>query len=578
MTESASLDDQTPDVLLDGHAPSPVSNLWGRIDGIDPIEDGGLLRLTGRHGRGDDLELPSHQVSVVVIGPDGDVAARLDSRTTPRFEAGQRRNTGWSADLPIAGLPAGGYTLDLELEGTPGHDSPRIPVKVSAGVLATSRPVVFRDRRIQVFPVHGSNRAELIMRRATGAGSLLRWRMMSLRRDLGSMLRGRPFAWIRPVRWITRPMAGRKPVWLIGERPDTARDNGYHLFAYLRRERPDIRAYYVIERSSEAHAKVSALGPVVLHSSWRHRLLMLHATALLNAYSLKHMVPGRWNKAAYMRHASWRIGSYRVYLKHGVNEATKTLKRHRSGFDLYLTATEAETRAARETSGYDRQIVLTGLPRYDALIPTPLSRTVLFMPTWRMYLTPRLFSDETEAPVAYEGSTYQRFMDDLFTSPRLLEMLERHDYRFELLPHYNMRAHLSEMERTSDRISVLDATTPDIQDVMRRCDLFITDHSSVNFDLAYLGTPMIYTHFDDEEYHAGHAHPSWFDHARDGFGPVTHDLDSTLDAIEHYLTNGCVREELYSRRAGEAFVFHDQDSSRRAVEAVEDVIRRQGVQ
>lgn len=557
----------------------PLRNMLGRLDGMDLIESDGIVRLTGfcRRGRIDDVQASPHRVSLLFVNPDGDVVVRAVTSPSLRFEAGQRRWTGFTVDLPIDDIPLGAHTLDVELEGAPGHEDPRVPVKISPGILFASRPVVFRGRRIQVLPVYGSDRVELVMRRSSEPMARTRWKLMSLRRDVGSIVRRRTFSWIRPVRWLTRPFAWGRPIWLIGERPDTARDNGYHLFAHVRRERSDIRAYYVIERSSEALAKVSALGPVVYHSSWRHRLLMLHAAVLLNAYAMTHILPRGWDKNDYVRHAAWRIGAYRVYLKHGVNEATKTLKRHRSGFDLYLTATEAETQAARETSGYDHQIVLTGLPRYDALIPTPPSRTVLFMPTWRMYLTPRLFSDETEAPVAYEGSTYQRFMHGLLTSARLHAILERHDFRFELLPHYNMRAHLSQIEGISDRISVLDATTPDIQDVMRRCDLFVTDHSSVNFDLAYLGTPMVYTHFDDEEYHAGHAHPSWFDHERDGFGPVVHDLDSTIDAIERYLLNGCTREPMYDERAREMFTFRDRHNSQRAVEAIETLLRTHGI-
>jgi CDP-glycerol glycerophosphotransferase (TagB/SpsB family) len=112
---------------------------------------------------------------------------------------------------------------------------------------------------------------------------------------------------------------------------------------------------------------------------------------------------------------------------------------------------------------------------------------------------------------------------------------------------------------------------------MRRCDLFLTDYSSVHFDLAYLGTPLIYTHFDREEFAAGHAEPSWFDHERDGFGPVTHDVEATIDAIEGYLVGDRRRGPVYDQRAHAAFTFHDRDNSRRAVEAIETLVA-QGTQ
>ena len=40
-----------------------------------------------------------------------------------------------------------------------------------------------------------------------------------------------------------------------------------------------------------------------------------------------------------------------------------------------------------------------------------------------------------------------------------------------------------------------------------------------------------YTHFDKEEYEAGHAVPSWFDHETDAFGPVVHTLADTLSEL-----------------------------------------------
>ena len=239
-------------------------------------------------------------------------------------------------------------------------------------------------------------------------------------------------------------------------------------------------------------------------------------------------------------------------------------------------ATPGETAAARETSGYDRQVVETGLPRYDALLPTPRSRTILFMPTWRLYLAPKLFSGSAKGSVPFEGSTYQRFVVNLLTSPRLLRLLDEHDHRLQLLPHYNLRDHLTDVPVSSVRVEVLDGAAPDIQDVLRSCDLLVTDHSSVQFDVAYLGTPVVYAQFDEDEYRERHAAPSWFDVERDGFGPVVHDLKATIDAIEHYLDRDCRREPDYDARAERTFTRRDRDNSRRTVEAIDALTRRGG--
>ncbi|MDO8337335.1 MAG: hypothetical protein Q7T15_03665, partial [Microcella sp.] len=38
------------------------------------------------------------------------------------------------------------------------------------------------------------------------------WERSMRRHDLRSMVRRRPFAWLRWARWLTRPLAGRGPV------------------------------------------------------------------------------------------------------------------------------------------------------------------------------------------------------------------------------------------------------------------------------------------------------------------------------------------------------------------------------
>ena len=51
------------------------------------------------------------------------------------------------------------------------------------------------------------------------------------------------------------------------------------------------------------------------------------------------------------------------------------------------------------------------------------------MPTWRLYFSPKLRSEGTEAQRPFAVSHYQRFMQEFFASPRLHALLERNDYR-----------------------------------------------------------------------------------------------------------------------------------------------------
>lgn len=565
---------------------APVRLVAASLHGLDVVDGGRTLRLVGtcRRPVADGPQPVEQHLVLHWLRQDGSRAGGVVTQPQLRHEDGADRWTGFTADMPIDQVPLGTTSMEVVLStaGTGGpDDSPAVPVHAAPGALASSRPVVTAGRRLQVFP-SPTEHAQLVVGRGPGLVSALRWKAGLTVRVVKDLVRRRPFAFVQPLRLLTRPLFLGREIWLVGERADTARDNGYHLFTHLRRERPDIHAYYVLDADSDRFDELQHLGRVVRHSSWRHRLLMVHATVLANAYSIKHMVPSRWPKQHYMRQLGWRTGAYRVYLKHGINDKTTDVRRRTGGYDLYLTASAAETAAVRHTSGYDQQVVETGLPRFDALVPTPSSRTILFMPTWRRYLAPELYSDDllkagASGEQPFVGSTYQRFVDGLITSPRLHALLAEHDHRFELMPHYNLRAAYAGSTAGGDRVTVLDGGASDIQDVMRRCDLFLTDYSSVHFDLAYLGTPMVYTHFDADEFAAGHAEPSWFDHERDGFGPVTHDVESTIDAIEAWLTGDRRRGPLYDERARAAFTFHDRDNSARAVAAIEQLVRTRGL-
>ncbi len=379
---------------------------------------------------------------------------------------------------------------------------------------------------------------------------------------------------LRLVRLLTRPFFAGRQIWLIGERTDTAQDNGLHLFKHLRKTHPKRRVYYVIDRSSPQRDRVAHLGNVVDHSSLRHQVLMLHAGVLANAYSIRYLTPTPWGQESYVRHLAWRIGALRVYLKHGVHLNPNAFKRGLSGYDMVLTVMSRESEALRAVSGYDRQIHEIGMPRYDGLTPAPRSRTVLFMPTWRQYLVPRLSGRANPGQIPFEGSAYERFISGVLHSPRLLQMLEKYDYRLTFLPHYNMTAHFDRTLAAAGRIGVADTNLTSFQELLRTCDAFLTDYSSVHFDVAYLGTPVIYARFDEDDYEAGHASASWFDYERDGYGPVTHSVDETLDALEHLLERDCAVEQMYANRVADSFTYRDRDNSARVVTAIDELERR----
>ncbi|MFE5334739.1 CDP-glycerol glycerophosphotransferase family protein [Isoptericola sp. NPDC056573] len=559
------------------------------LEALDPAD--GDVEITGflSVAFGSDMPEPPWRYRLALTGPSGDVARSGPVPLTPRV--GNRGDAQWAGlrtRLPLVGTGSGHRRFVIELDTEVPELRLRRNLRPRGGALISARTVGMhaeadaasgRPRtatvRYLLHTVGDGNAAFLTMQEGSGLSARLRWAGMLLKKDAGFIARGsagRRMRWLRFLRLVTRPFFAGREIWLVGERKDTAQDNGAHLFRHLRESGLRRRAYYVIDRSSPQYDRVAPYGHVVAHSSWRHQLLLLHATALANAYSIAYLVPDGWDRKEYTRHIVWRVGALRVYLKHGVHLSPNAVKRGTTGYDICLTVMPRETEALRVASGYDRQLVEAGMPRYDALTPTPASRTILFMPTWRNYLATTVFQGSQDGEVPYEGSTYQRFMSGFLESRRLHEMLERYDHRLTFVPHYNMASRFEGATVAGERIEIADTGTVSFQDLLKQCDAFVTDYSSVHFDVAYLGTPIVYARFDEEEFESKHSSPTWFDYDRDGFGPVVRTLDDTLDAVESLLERDCLPDPFYTARIEAAFPRRDRQNCARTVAAIEERI------
>ncbi|MEU9645924.1 glycosyltransferase [Streptomyces sp. NPDC048188] len=556
-----------------------------RLEHVRKVPGTGTLRLAGRFEVGGmpmfrpldghlSLRVRGSRLSV----PATQVRRRDMKNTRPDTEWG-----GFTADLPLDALRQGVHDLEFVVDAEGGQAI--TPCLVAAGYLRGARVVGHGGTRV-VPHWKGKNRAVLMVlgpARRPGRRTVLNGLVA---KDAKHVLRRRPFWKQRLIRLLTRPLAplllGRD-LWLIGERGDTAQDNGWHLFRHLRTAGKRRGVYYVIRSGSPDRAHLAGLGHVVAHSSWKHKLLMLHASALVNAYDIDtYMLPDGWDRTRYLKHLDWRVGARRVFLQHGVTDkdVSKGLHRNRTGVDLILAVSRDEGRFLAEELGYEGQVAVAGFPRFDALTPARGGRTILFMPTWRAYLTVASYSRDgrdREARRAardrFLASSYQEFMVRFLNDPALAAALDRYDYSLEFLPHYEMRAMVGEMVPDRKRIRVIDQNEVSVQEAMRRCDLFITDWSSTAFDIAYLGTPLVYAQFDADEYWDGHYQKGYFDARRDGFGPVRESAEEVVAEVVRYLRGGCAREPEYQRRAERFFEYRDRQNNVRASEAIDRLVR-----
>ena len=145
-------------------------------------------------------------------------------------------------------------------------------------------------------------------------------------------------------RLILLPVAklkyGGKQIWLVCERGTDARDNGYHMFRYLRTEHPEIEAWYVITRDSADLKKIAGLGNIAYRGTLNHWLLYLQARIILTAFE-PYYCPSKSYRFALdvKRNNKQKV----VFLQHGIMGVDVPLYyQERSKFDLFICGAKPE--------------------------------------------------------------------------------------------------------------------------------------------------------------------------------------------------------------------------------------------
>ena len=350
-------------------------------------------------------------------------------------------------------------------------------------------------------------------------------------------------------------------VWLVSERGDDARDNGYHFYRYLREKHPELEAYYVITRDSVDRPKVETLGNVVQHGSLKHYMLLAAAeykiSTHINGYTPHAVFYGKYGKLF-----PWK--GRRIFLQHGVIKDDLTgLYKERTDVDIFICGAKPEYDYVAANFHYTEEVKYTGLARYDALHDFKTKEQILLMPTWRMYL-----GNCTEQQLAQ--SDYVTKWNAVLQDSHLLDALKQSGKTLVFYPHYEVQKkflHLFKAEDTS--LVVADFDHYDVQQLLKESQLLVTDYSSVFFDFAYMNKPSVYYQFDEEQFFAGHYKRGYFNYRVMGFGEVLTDHDALIDTIISYLESNCQMRKEYAKRIEGFFPLHDTNNCERIFEEIQ---------
>ncbi|WP_269305257.1 CDP-glycerol glycerophosphotransferase family protein [Aeromicrobium sp. HA] len=337
--------------------------------------------------------------------------------------------------------------------------------------------------------------------------------------------------------WLMTPLRPFSGIWLVGEVPYKAQDNGFALFRWIRRNHPERRAYYVIDADSPDRDKVEPFGQVVTARSREHIRYTALASRFVGSHHAEYLHASRSPRLA--RHAR----GLRVFLQHGVTGMKNVrlnygrLHMQEMPPDRVVVNSAAERQIfIEDLDFFPSQVAVTGFARYDSLFEgePQVQRRLLVMPTWRDWLTSR------ESVLT---STYLANWLEFLNDPRI-QGLQQQGVEILMVMHPNLRALVDDLPLEGISIAPRDA---DVQELIRTSAALVTDYSSVAWDAAFLRRPVFFFRFDDAVLTG--ARTPFVDAATELPGPIAHRAADLAAEVATSAESGFAMDDLYARRA-----------------------------
>lgn len=359
-------------------------------------------------------------------------------------------------------------------------------------------------------------------------------------------------------------LAGRlwgKDTWIITERSNQARDNGYCFFRYVHERHPEQKIIYIIDKSAADYKKIRKFRSVVQFDSWAHYyfycLSKIHISAHVNGC--------RPSNSPIARRLKNVLSIKDIFLPHGVSYGVSEfcLQRY-AKIDLFICSGLPEYKNVLNNYGYsEKEVAYTGFPRLDFWHDIKVDKKqILFMPTWRLYIA-------QDPEVDFCSTMFFKAYQSLINDAALIKYLKKNGLEMIFYLHHEMQKYAKYFTTPSSNIKIIQKSDQcDIQELLKAAALLVTDYSSVHFDFAYMNKPVVYYQFDKEEFFLKQYASSEFDFEADGFGPVYYQQEDVINKIISYQKNGYGVEKEYTNRMHQFYQLYDKNNCERVFLAI----------
>lgn len=352
-----------------------------------------------------------------------------------------------------------------------------------------------------------------------------------------------------------------KNLWLIGERPDEARDNGYWLYKYIIENHPEVNVRFVLAKTSVDYAKMPRKDLIIEPGSAKH-----YISYILCKYSIStHMHGVCPGKSFCIPFLPFMRKKKTIFLQHGIILNSVNL---RGKLDAVVASSKAEQKLIEKSNPqYKDKIHTVGLCRYDSLLDTSSSKKIiLVMPTFRKYL--RDIARLKNADEVFRKTAYYQAWNSVLSSDALLALLEKYNYELIFFPHREMQFLSRNFRSNFSHIKIGRPGEYDVQTLLKSAKLLITDYSSVFFDFTYMKKPVIFYQFDQEDFFTKHYASSGNEYPLGDIFTTTQDLVAEL---ENTIKTGCKMKKTYVSDSDKFYAHRDQKNCERNFNLIAEI-------
>ena len=402
---------------------------------------------------------------------------------------------------------------------------------------------------------------------------------------LKDMLSKREQGWrtgaiLRLLYFISYPIYHNRRIWIFMDLPNRAEDNAIQLFKYAVKNPPDdvdkifavsksgndysassvkskLKGLFGLDNPTLQYSKISELGHAVPYGSLKHRFYSLFAEAIISSNPDNDIIYPFWGN---FTHLAGLVRSKTVFLQHGVtlHDVSHWLNKYNKNLGMLVAVSDYERDSFLNGDyGYAEDVVkVLGFPRFDYLECGNDKREIVVMPTWRRGL--HVLNRET-----FKKSDFFKAYNNLLNDDELLEFLDSKGYTLVFKPHPNLVKFMDAF----DKHPLVDFDERSYEDIFNNSAMLITDYSSVAFDFAYMQKPIVYYHFDRDNFHFD-IENSYFKYDSMGFGPIAYAYGELKKEIMDSVSNDCVMDAKYKDRVRDFFRFRDRNNSKRVYDAI----------